>query len=332
MPEGEKPAGLLPHLVALPPADVQMDNTDPHRPYLRFTQAIGNLGPGPLQVRGVAESGGATAGFQEVLDAAGGVAYRLPLTAMFWHAEHEHWHIGDVAEYQLRQGSPNGPTVGTRSKTSFCLRDDVPLADYEGQRAARTYVNCNAPLMGISPGWMDVYPYRLSGQAIAVADVADGVYYLETRLDPAAMFRQDNTIFGNHIAWTKVEIWTEAGRWARAMAPDEVVIRIAGQRQVFLVSPRLLRERVVCHVRLAERLGAVVEWDGARVLIRKGRKRLIITPGRRHAQVNGRSVDMFGTPAFMTDDRVLASARFLAEQLGATANWLPDGWTLQIQP
>ena len=47
-----------------------------------------------------------------------------------FHPAHNHWHIGDVALFEVRKGSPTGPIVGGNSiKTTFCLIDWYKLDD-----------------------------------------------------------------------------------------------------------------------------------------------------------------------------------------------------------
>lgn len=112
---------------------------------------------------------------------------------------------------------------------------------------------------------------------------------------------------------------------------DEIMVRLDGERIPFPVYPRLAGEKSLVHVRLAERLGADVAWDGARVIITSANgKRIEITPGERMALVNGAPADM-GAAAVMVDDRVLAPVRFLAEQLGRRVTWEHDTWTVLVR-
>lgn len=110
---------------------------------------------------------------------------------------------------------------------------------------------------------------------------------------------------------------------------DEVIIRVDGERLAFPVRPRVVSGRSVAHVRLAERLGAAVTWDGARVHVVAGAKAMVITPGERMALVDGAPADM-GAAAFVESDRVLVPVRFLAEQLGAAVAWDGATWTVSI--
>ena len=47
-------------------------------------------------------------------------------TIFEYHPTHNHWHTGQVALFQIRQGSPTGPVAGGQQfKTGFCLIDHV---------------------------------------------------------------------------------------------------------------------------------------------------------------------------------------------------------------
>ncbi|HYF95217.1 MAG TPA: polysaccharide deacetylase family protein [Symbiobacteriaceae bacterium] len=111
---------------------------------------------------------------------------------------------------------------------------------------------------------------------------------------------------------------------------DEIIVSLAGERLTFPVYPRLAGAKSLAHVRLAERLGALVTWDGARVIVTKGGNRIEITPEERIALVNGSPVDMGGA-AVWEGERVMAPVRFIAERMGYTVQWDDPTWTVRIQ-
>lgn len=124
---------------------------------------------------------------------------------------------------------------------------------------------------------------------------------------------------------------TPVGYVLRVPRRDEIVIALDGRRLELPVYPRVLPPgRSVAPVRLAEQLGATVEWDGARVTVRKGDKQIVITPGEQMARVGQESLDM-GAAALWAGDRVLVPVRFLAEQLGYTVTWSQATWTASIR-
>lgn len=111
---------------------------------------------------------------------------------------------------------------------------------------------------------------------------------------------------------------------------NEIIIRLGGVRQSFAVYPRLVNQRSMVHVRLAEALGAAVSWNGTSAIIAGNGKEIAITPGQRVAMVNGAPVDM-GEPAFLENSRILAPVRFLTDQLGRTVSFDGATYTVGIQ-
>jgi N-acetylmuramoyl-L-alanine amidase len=110
---------------------------------------------------------------------------------------------------------------------------------------------------------------------------------------------------------------------------DELVLNLNGERLALAVYSRLHGGRAVAHVRLAERLGATVTWNGHQVLIQRGKVQIAIIPGERIAYVNDIPIDM-GTDAFRTEDRILVPVRFLAESLGVAVTWQSDTWVVEL--
>jgi peptidoglycan-N-acetylglucosamine deacetylase len=112
---------------------------------------------------------------------------------------------------------------------------------------------------------------------------------------------------------------------------NELTIRVDGERLTFPVYPRIdmAAGRAVAHVRLAEQLGAQVEWDEHKVHIHKGDLAIVITPGERMARVGDAEADM-GTPAAWDGERILVPVRFVAEHLGAAVAWDGETWTASI--
>ena len=65
-----------------------------------------------------------------------------------FHPAHNHWHIGDVALFEVRKGSPTGPIVGGNSiKTTFCLIDWYKL-EGNTNSAERVFHDCETELPG----------------------------------------------------------------------------------------------------------------------------------------------------------------------------------------
>ena len=93
---------LYPNLRGLAPSElrpsvVSIDGVDHH--VLRFTAAIENVGPGPLELPGDSSSG-QTVVYQRVYDTAGQVT-ESPVGTFVFHPEHNHWHFEHFADYEL---------------------------------------------------------------------------------------------------------------------------------------------------------------------------------------------------------------------------------------
>jgi hypothetical protein len=187
------PAELLPMVVPI--------DGEPHH-VVRFTAAVVNAGPGPLELRGEPASG-RTWVSQRVYDAAGGVA-ESPVGSFVYHPAHDHWHFEHFAAYELwaraeyeawlasgrRQGRPGWQGTKTTGQQlegeSFCVRDSRPMPQVAAGPAARRYTDCGAAEQGISVGWADVYPQFLPEQWIDLGDapLPDGEYVLRVVADP----------------------------------------------------------------------------------------------------------------------------------------------------
>jgi hypothetical protein len=160
----------------------------PGRTLLRLSNAVVNLGKGPMELRGGSiNSEGKQEVFQRIYDDDGSFSDRLAGTFVF-HLEHAHVHFEDFAQYNLRTvtlGDGVGDIVATGGKVSFCLLD---VAKYSGSvhGAPHTehYRTCNS-FQGISVGWADVYHSVLADQWIDITDVPDGQYWLESVVDPS---------------------------------------------------------------------------------------------------------------------------------------------------
>lgn len=180
---------------------------------LRFDQVLANVGEGPLEFRFhlPADPASTPEGdiVQRIHHSDGSVEERSGGTWEF-HPTHDHFHYTGFALSRLwrvdetgRRGSapvrsrrhpighsPSPNRVGR--KVSFCIVDiEIDAWGREGD-APRTYSApaCLVPtpegylLQGISAGWADVYDWFLPDQFIEVSGLADGLYLLDTVVDP----------------------------------------------------------------------------------------------------------------------------------------------------
>jgi hypothetical protein len=119
------------------------------RETVRFSNLIGNAGQGDLRLH--PESNpvtGITTGFQDLLDAAGNVVSSQPVSEFVFHPQHNHWHITDVALFEIRVALDKGldgrfgAVFSDESiKTTFCLIDWIQL-EGNSPTGDRNYFEC----------------------------------------------------------------------------------------------------------------------------------------------------------------------------------------------
>lgn len=203
---GEAPAlaatPQLPDLVADAPVGGNQPTVDSDasgdRLLLRFDGFVHNGGPGRLEIRGTAPSGGLMGTVrQRVYDDAGGFADRAhsPSPTLIYETndDHDHWHLRNAMRYSL-QTEDGAAEAGPAQKVGFCLLDSEPIeapADQAPTYTADSHGFCRtgqpetpSVFMGISPGWRDIYSYVLAFQWVDISDVAPGRYRLRAEADP----------------------------------------------------------------------------------------------------------------------------------------------------
>ncbi|MBA3505795.1 MAG: hypothetical protein H0T80_08460 [Betaproteobacteria bacterium] len=183
------------------------------REMLRFSTTHINVGDGPLQVRGGGQVAPCvidtvaydqcTHSTQEVLDAAGNIVLTHPAGVAFFHPQHNHWHQSDVALFEIRAGTIDGPALSAGTKITFCLVDnDQTVLVKKG--SSRAYFDCNAELQGISVGWGDDYHQSTEGQELDVTGAPEGIYYLIHLADPENHWLETDEF--NNFAWVKFSL------------------------------------------------------------------------------------------------------------------------------
>jgi hypothetical protein len=197
--------GLLPDLRTIVPLHLQIVNAH-QRDILRFSNGIANTGPGHWRMRPrfPVSGTGTQDAIQEILDANGNVVQEAVVSQFEFHPEHNHWHIGNVAHFAVRSGSPTGAIYGsTSTKVTFCLIDWYRL-DGNSNSPNRTYFECNAAYQGISSGWVDQYHQSTEGQQLDITGIPEGEYYLVSTCNPDGIFLESNTT--NNTAWVRFRI------------------------------------------------------------------------------------------------------------------------------
>ena len=195
--------GLLPDLRTVVPAHLQLVNQQQHD-YLRFSNGVANTGAGPLALR-PETAGLVTNGIQEIRDAQGNVVSERLASQYAYHPAHNHWHLGDVALFEVRRGSPTGPVVsGNSIKVTFCLIDWYRLEGNTNTRD-RGFFDCETSYQGISAGWVDQYHHSLEGQRLDLTEAPNATdLYLVSTANFAGKFLESDS--RNNTAWVKFRL------------------------------------------------------------------------------------------------------------------------------
>ena len=223
-PAAGGPAALTPDLVTLA---IQQENLLVERQgaetVLRLSNEIGNRANGPLEVFPGAEPADCDgdgdpaenrdASQRIFADTNGSGAYEAGEDAveserrfgcMRYHPAHDHWHVLDVARYELRREA-TGKLVAHSRKVGFCLSDTRPAFPGPTSPPVPTYpigsgmpTGCDATsTQGISAGWADLYGFALPGQDLNVSGLRRGRYCLSSRADPLDLL--DELDEGNNV-------------------------------------------------------------------------------------------------------------------------------------
>lgn len=202
-PTPSEPPGpplLPPNMRSLNASDLQIQGTGQRR-LLRFSASLANLGPGPLLLRPVKGTtcpreqhpadqllhvdGNEDGVYQEKRDPVG---ERREVGCMLAHPDHDHWHFDAMAAYALRRPGSTTPMV-SRDKVSFCLRDNVRVPGQPVVVRREHFGECSRrSRQGISPGWVDIYTFDLSGQTLRLPRGVDGQpLCLDLEADPLGL-------------------------------------------------------------------------------------------------------------------------------------------------
>ncbi len=218
--------GLLPDMRTVVPQHLNLVNSQ-QREILRFSNGIANTGPGPWALRPDPPLSSATTTVSAIQEIRTNNAYykcgeqpkqvtfcydvvdEFATGAFEFHPAHNHWHIGDVALFEVRKGSPTGPIVGGNSiKTTFCLIDWYKLDD-NSPTTERVFFDCYRSFQGISSGWVDQYHQSTEGQQLDLTGVPDASdYYLVSTANYARIFRESD--YTNNAAWVRFSLSSDS--------------------------------------------------------------------------------------------------------------------------
>jgi hypothetical protein len=168
---------------------------DSNRKILRFSNAIANLGIGPLELRGDMDPRTRNIKVMQHISMTDGSVLTAPVGQFYFHDSHNHWHWDGFSLYQVWTIDQNGlllELLYSSDKVGYCLRDDAlaesfwdETAQYQkAESGERFYLSCGWQRQGLSIGWTDVYRHNTPGQFVDISGLEDGIYALRSITDP----------------------------------------------------------------------------------------------------------------------------------------------------
>jgi len=157
---------------------------------LRFTTIIINIGDGPFEVQGHSPSNGVMEVDQRIANSNGSWTTNPTNFTMYFAGDgHNHWHVRDLATYELKNTAADIKRTG--EKHGFCFFDNKPsfltLPDAP-QSAQYLSAGCGKAsdttvTTGLSIGWGDRYAAKLPDQYIDITGLPSGEYTLTATVD-----------------------------------------------------------------------------------------------------------------------------------------------------
>ena len=173
---------------------------------LRFTSGPMNVGQGVFEmhftwaqdiVDGKLASPLAQGPIYQTVHYGDGTQTTRPAGTYLFHVTHAHFHDNHILDYQLFRVMPDDSLVkvGAGTKSGFCPAnqlmgdwrsfDQAPPDAVIGSGDVGTG-NCQNPadgVLGLSPGWGDVYRWQRPGQYVDFGNNPDGLYVVQATVD-----------------------------------------------------------------------------------------------------------------------------------------------------
>jgi hypothetical protein len=224
---------------------------------LRFTSGPINIGRGPFEMHFsfVADNlSGAMPSpiakgpmYQAVHYGDGTTSLRRSGTYSF-HFTHAHFHDDHILDYQLFKVDPAHPKrlikAGVGTKSGFCPANQLMGEWRSFTQAAPDGVigsgdagagNCQSftdGVLGLSPGWGDVYRWQRPGQYVEFGTNGDGLYVVRSTVDIENQVLESNDANNSAYALIKVVgdhvVELERGQGTSPFDPHKVVFTGAG--------------------------------------------------------------------------------------------------------
>lgn len=212
--EADAATDWLPDLAMTKPSSLRMENSGGQR-RLRMSTTIVNIGRGPFETRAsrrnISESTMIVT--QRVYNSSGGTrVHSTSEVARYSGDGHNHWHVQNIALYELYSASGQGPRLRRDSKVGFCFFDtNAYRLSLPGAPGSRQYVQAGCGTQqslsvknGLSVGWSDVYTWNIGLQWINVTGLPAGEYLLKLTVNPTGRFQEART--SNNCNWTRIRI------------------------------------------------------------------------------------------------------------------------------
>jgi Lysyl oxidase len=204
----------LPDLSMTKPTSLRMENSGGQR-RLRMSTTIVNIGPGAFETRASRRNTGQSTMIvsQRIYNSSGGTRVQSTTEVARYAGDgHNHWHVQNVAHYELYAKSGKGPALKGDSKVGFCFFDtNAYRLSLPGAPGGRQYVQTGCGTQnslfvknGLSVGWSDVYPWNIGLQWINVTGLPAGEYLLKLTVNPNGQFKETRT--SNNCNWTRIRI------------------------------------------------------------------------------------------------------------------------------
>jgi hypothetical protein len=209
------PDDRLPDLSMTRPTDLRVQTTSTGARRLQMTTTIVNIGKGPFETRASRASirDSTMDVSQRIYNAAGGTrVHETELVAKYAGDGHDHWHVQQVATYELYAPTGSGPVLRRDSKVGSCFFDTNPYRlTLPGAPETRQYLHdgCGSRQSlfvknGISVGWSDRYGWDFAWQWIDVTGLPAGEYLLKISADPDGQFEE--LVEKNNCNWTRIRL------------------------------------------------------------------------------------------------------------------------------
>ena len=215
-----KPVGaaVLPDFMPVPPADIHTKKAGGTWT-VEFSSTLVNVGKADFHATAERLANGPWTVTQDIAHEGGGAEHvRIDAEPVWAGDGHHHWHLKRVVEYHLVAKGPDGkPLPGpglTDHKIGFCIYDfERQDLGYGPDDKVYGREGCGRPdstrlVMGLSPGWGDVYNWQLPGQSIDISDLDDGAYRITAVADEKHLFHEVST--ENNQTWVDFDLTTDA--------------------------------------------------------------------------------------------------------------------------